>query len=83
MVKNSYQRIYLSEISIICILSYDFLNDLDAQSAIDKINFTKKLVTLIHSNVKYALVNVYCLMEKVRLGRKKRSPEKLSSHLVL
>ena len=35
---------YLSKISIICILWYDFLNDLDAQSEFDKIFVTKKLV---------------------------------------
>ena len=35
---------YLSKISIICILWYGFLNDLDAQSDFDKNVVTKKLV---------------------------------------
>ena len=34
----------LSKISIICILWYDFLNDLDAQIDFDKKIVTKKLV---------------------------------------
>ena len=33
---------YLSKISIICTLSYDFFNDLDAQSDFDKKNCHKK-----------------------------------------
>ena len=34
---------YLSKISIICILWYEFLNDLDTQSGFDKNFITKKL----------------------------------------
>ena len=33
---------YLSKISIICILLYEFLNDLDAQSDFDKKNYDEK-----------------------------------------
>ena len=35
---------YLSKLSIVCILWYDFLNDLDAQSDFDKNFVTKKLL---------------------------------------
>ena len=35
---------YFSKISTICILWYDFLNDLDAQSDFEKKYVTKKLV---------------------------------------
>ena len=45
----------LSKISIICILWYDFLNDLNAQSDFDKSFVTKKLVKYNHSYFKYAL----------------------------
>ena len=34
---------YLSKISIMCILLYEFLNDLDAESDFDEKFFTKKL----------------------------------------
>ena len=47
--KKWYQRMYLSKISIICILWYDFLNNLDPQKDFDKKCVTKKLVKYNHS----------------------------------
>ena len=40
--KSSCHRMYLSKISIMCILLYEFLNDLDAESDFDENFITKK-----------------------------------------
>ena len=47
---------YLSKISIICTLWFEFLNDLNAQSDLDNKVVTKKPVKWNHSHRKYALV---------------------------
>ena len=46
---------YLSKLSIICTLWYEFLNDLYSQRDFDKKFVTKKPVNLNHSYLKYAL----------------------------
>ena len=42
--KNAYQREHMIDILLKCILWYEFLNDLDAQSDFNKKIVTKKLV---------------------------------------
>ena len=71
-LKYSYQRMYLSKISIICSLWYEFKRNLDAQSDFDKNIVTKKLVKSNYSYLKYALVIIqrdllWCL--KWNLGK--------------
>ena len=53
-LRNSYHRVQVIDILLKYILWYEFLNELDAKSDLDKI-VTKKLVKLNHSYIKYAL----------------------------